>query len=66
MKTSIKTTKKSDCFRWCRKKEKKDTDHIWISYKNEYTEGESDTEFEIPFSTLKKEDKHMRVKYMWH
>lgn len=31
-----------------------------------YTEGEDETEFEIPFDHLNKKEKDDRVRYLWH
>ncbi|CDW89227.1 cation channel family protein [Stylonychia lemnae] len=46
----------------CGGKKQKDNSHLI----EDYSEGESDTEFETPYSQLNLTEKHDRVKYLWH
>jgi hypothetical protein len=48
------------------KDKKMDNRNAEDNFFHEYTEGESDTDFEIEYSALSKKDKDVRVKYLWY
>ncbi len=52
-------TKMMKCF----KKEKKP---VQVEDQENYSEGEDETEFEIPYSKLSEKEKVERVKFLWH
>ena len=51
----------SDCFKCSSSKKNKSK-----SSKFEYTSGESDSEFEVSFEDLDKEQKNLRLRFLWH
>eukprot|EP00347_Sterkiella_histriomuscorum_P001048 403373535 len=51
------------CLRMCRRGKQHKLNH---DNEDQYSEGESDTEFETPYSKLKFQEQQDRVKYLWH